>query len=543
MQKIDPDCYDNLVDFIAETCETFGSGSAFENRGSRLSYATVYGKSQALAAYLQEILKLKKGDRVALMMPNLLQYPVALFGVLMAGGVVVNVNPQSAPPELAHELKDSGAEILIAFRGSLKVIEALEGRCAIKQIILTEIGDLLSALNGFFINIILRFAEKRLSYSGPPCIAFKVALRQGKDCVSAFQKPVLKGEDLAFLQYTGGTTGVAKGAMLSHRNIIANIEQASAWLKPWLLQHAQQSIIITALPLYHVFSLMANLWTFFKIGALNILITDPRQTKALIKVLRSVPFDAMTGVNTLFKSLVNHPDFSGLSFKRKSIVLSGGMPLEASVAQAWKSKTGVPIIEAYGLTEASPAVCINPFDLACFNGSVGLPLSATEISIRDPQGLELGFNEPGELWIKGPQVMQGYWHQPQDTTLVLKEGYLNSGDIATIDEQGFIRIVDRAKDMILVSGFKVYPTEVESVICQMPGVLEVAVCGISENGVEQVAAFIVKRDPTLSKDRVLEFCHQQLSAYKVPKIIEFRETLPKTTVGKVLRRLLKNPKS
>ncbi len=542
---INPDRYASLNAFFEESCAAFKDKPAFINLGHTLYYKDVETQSRAFAAYLQNDLQLQKGDRVGIMMPNLLQYPVVMFGILRAGCVVVNINPLCAPPELEHTLNDSGAQTLVLFDQERETVRSVLKNVTIKNIVITSVGDLLPWQKGFMIhqylrlNLKLKAAKKNLwsfFQSEKPLnneISLKNVLRIGSK--ETLEKPMMSGNDLAFLQYTGGTTGLSKGAMLSHRNMVANIEQAVAWLTPIASKNHR---VITALPLYHIFSLTANCLTFIRMGAVNILVTDPRNTKTLIKTMCQYAFTAMTGVNTLFKSLLDHPDFLKVDFSEKPLVLSGGMALQPEVAQHWETVTGIPLVEGYGLTEASPAVCINPINLPHYQGSIGLPVSATTISIRDPEGRELGCNQAGELWVQGPQIMLGYWQHPQETQAVFGDGYLKTGDIARCDEKGFVYILDRKKDMIIVSGFNVYPNEVEAVIANMEGVCDVAVCGVKVEGLEIVKAFVVKRDINVSQEAILAYCHTQLSAYKVPKVVEFREKLPKSPVGKVLRRLL-----
>jgi long-chain acyl-CoA synthetase len=542
---INPDCYASLNAFFEESCAAFQDKPAFINLGHTLYYKDLETHSRAFAAYLQNDLQLQKGDRVGIMMPNLLQHPVVMFGILRAGCVVVNINPLCAPPELEHTLSDSGAQTVVLFDQARETLRAVLKNTGIKNSIVTSVGDLLPWPKGLMMNHYLKLKlkcnkakknPKSFFQSEKPLnneIAFNHALRIGSE--KKLEKKTISGNDLAFLQYTGGTTGLSKGAMLSHRNMVANIEQAVAWLTPIA---SKDHRVITALPLYHIFSLTANCLTFIRMGAVNILVTDPRNTKALIKTMCQYAFTAMTGVNTLFKSLLDHPDFAKVDFSEKPLVLSGGMALQPEVAQHWEKVTGITLVEGYGLTEASPAVCINPVNLLHYQGSIGLPISSTNISIRDSEGRELGCHQPGELWVQGPQVMSGYWQHPQETQAVFEDGYLKTGDIARMDEQGFVYILDRKKDMMIVSGFNVYPNEVEAVIANMEGVLEVAVCGVKVEGLEMVKAFVVKRDPKLSEEAIVAYCHTQLSAYKVPKVVEFRDQLPKSTVGKVLRRRL-----
>ncbi len=551
--EISPDKYASINDMFEEVCKLYADYPAFANMGTVLKYQEIEEQSRAFAAYLQSILKLKKGDSVTLMMPNILQYPIALFGVLRAGLTVVNVNPLYTPRELERQLADSESTtivILSNFASTLqsvleqteqqKVNESTKERAQknikIKNIIVTEIGDVFPFPKSLLVNWVVKYVKKMIpKWDVKNIIPFVEVLKTGAQQI--FVKPSVTGEDIAFLQYTGGTTGVAKGAMLTHRNMVANVEQATAWISP--LIKPGKEIIITALPLYHIFSLMANCLTFMKMGAFNVLVTNPGDMDGFVKILRQYPFTTITGVNTLFNALLNQPEFHSVDFSHLKLALGGGMSVQHAVALRWQAVTGAPLIEAYGLTETSPAVCINPLNLTEHNGSIGLAIPSTDVSIRDDQGIALSFNTPGELWVKGPQVMKGYWKQPEETRLVLQDGWVRTGDIATIDEQGFVRIVDRKKDMILVSGFNVYPNEVEEVIAMMPEVAEVAVVGVPFETGEIVKAYIVKKDPLLTSDVVLAQCHRALTGYKIPKEIEFRMALPKSNVGKILRRMLR----
>ncbi len=540
--EINPDQYTSLVDMLEQSCETFAEKPAFANMGQVISYSTFDQQTKDFAAYLQNYLHLKKGDRIALMMPNLLQYPIAMFGALRAGLIVVNVNPLYTVRELEQLLVDSGSIAIVVLANFAHTVQSVLKSISLKHIIITEVGDLLPWPKSWLVNIVVRYLKKMVpSFNIPGYIPFKSILKLGSTL--KFTKPELIGEDLAYIQYTGGTTSdLIKGAMLSHRNMVANVEQASSWIKNKV--RSGKEIIITALPLYHIFSLTANCLTFMKVGALNVLITNPRDMKAFIHDLKQYPFTAITGVNTLFNALLNQPDFCKLDFSHLRITLGGGMAVQRSVATHWKMVTHTPLLEAYGLTEASPAVCINPFNLKEYNGSIGLPVSSTDISVRDQSGKELPLGEPGELWVKGPQVMQGYWNQPEKTAEALQEGWVRTGDIVTVNAEGFVKVIDRKKDMILVSGFNVYPNEIEDVIALMPGVTEVAVVGEpnAEKG-ELVKAFIVKKDSSLTAEAVTQFCHTMLTGYKIPKIIEFRDSLPKTPVGKILRRALRTEKT
>ncbi len=533
---IDAEKYSSLKELFEEACKEFSDRPAFVNMKRTLTYKELEKKSRAFSAYLQSVLKLKKGERVGLMMPNLLQYPVVLFGTLRAGYVVVNINPLYTTRELQHQLKDSGSKVIVVLSNFANTVEKVLQTVDIKYVIVTEVADMLHFPKSCVINWGVKYVKKMIpKWDIKDYRKFTDVLKLGEKC--EFKELDLQGDDIAFLQYTGGTTGIPKGAMLTHKNMVANVEQAFSWIKPGI--KLGKEVIITALPLYHIFSLMANCLTFLRAGALNVLVTNPREIQEFIKILRHYPFTAITGVNTLFNALLNRPEFSQLSFKDLKVTLGGGMSVQHSVALRWKKITGVPLLEAYGLTETSPAVCINPFSLNDYNGSIGLPIPSTEISIRDEEDLELGVNQPGELWVRGPQVMKGYWNKEDETKEVLQDGWLRTGDIAVIDEKGFVRIVDRKKDMILVSGFNVYPNEVEDVIAMMNGVAEVAVIGVPFLGGEKVKAFIVKKDPNLKVEDILQHCRQELTAYKVPKEIEFRTELPKSNVGKILRRILR----
>lgn len=535
---IDPDKHPTIIHLFERACRDYADLPSFTNMGCTLTYRELDEKSRAFAAYLQGVLGLKKGAHVMIMLPNILQYPIAVFGILRAGLVVININPLYTARELEIQLKDSGAETIIVLENFAHTVEAVLYKVNLKNVIVTEIGDLLSYPKSRLVNWAVKYLKRMVpKWKIEGALPFNLVMAEGVKALSSFLTPDMTGEDLAFLQYTGGTTGVPKGAMLTHRNIVANIEQAYAWIKPVVIPG--EEIIITALPLYHIFSLLANCLTFTRIGALNVLITNPRDIPGMIRILSKYKFTAITGVNTLFNALLHNPKFSKLNFSALRIALGGGMAVQQVIAERWKRTTGVTLLEAYGLTETSPAVCINPLDLKEFNGSVGLPISSTEVSIRDEAGKELSFDTPGELWVRGPQVTQGYWKQPQETKIALQNGWVRTGDIATVDTQGFVRIIDRKKDMILVSGFNVYPNEVEEVIAMMPEVKEVAVVGIPHNGEEKVKAFIVKKDSNLTKDTVFRYCHEQLTGYKVPKEIEFRTELPKSTVGKILRRALR----
>jgi long-chain acyl-CoA synthetase len=537
--EINPDAYQSLVEVFNQSCSKFADSPAFYNLGTTLTYGEMDHYSQAFAAYLQKKLQLKKGDRLAIMMPNVLQYPIAMFGALRAGLAVVNVNPLYTVPELVHQLKDSGATAIVVLSSFAATVEKALPDTQVKHVIVSDIGDMFPLLKAWFIQFILKYVKKRIcSWNIPQAIKFKRVISQGKNLT--YTPVAINNQDIAFLQYTGGTTGISKGAMLTHRNIISNIMQADAWFASKLRENKE--IIVTALPLYHIFSLTANCLYFSKLGGLNILITDPRNLPQMISEMRKFKFTAFTGVNTLFNGLLKNAEFSTLDFSQVKLTLGGGMAVQRIVAEKWHQVTGVPLLEAYGLTETSPCAIVNPITLKEYNGTVGLPVSSTDICILNDEGHEVSIGEPGELAIKGPQVMRGYWNNPRETERVFtNHGWLLTGDIAAVDEKGFVRILERKKDMILVSGFNVYPNEVEDALVTIPGVVEAAVVGVpDENSGEAVKALLVKDDPDLTENEVLKFCRTMLTGYKIPKYIEFRKELPKTNVGKILRRALRN---
>ena len=537
--EIDTNEYASLKEIIETSCARFDVLPAYSNMGRTLSYRELDRLSYQFGAFLRSGLNLAPGDRVALMMPNLLQYPVAAFGALRAGLTVVNVNPLYTARELRHQLQDCGAETIVILENFAHTLTAVIGDTPIKNVITTRIGDLLSFPKSLLVNLVVKYVKRMVpTWKLPGSLDFKTALAKGQKL--NLPEVSLNHDDIAFLQYTGGTTGVAKGAVLTHGNMVANLQQASAWLGTRI--KTGQEVIITALPLYHIFSLLANCLTFTKAGGHNVLITNPRDMAGFVKTLKKIRFTAITGVNTLFNGLLNTPGFGEVDFSRLKLTLGGGMAVQRSVAERWKATTGVTLIEAYGLTETSPAACINPIDNQDYNGSIGLPISSTEASIRDDDGRELGIDEVGELWLRGPQVMREYWHRPEETAKVLTaEGWLRTGDMATIDEQGYVRIVDRKKDMILVSGFNVYPNEIEDIVATHEGVGEVAAVGVpDEQSGELVKIVVVKKDPALTADQLIQHCRNNLTAYKVPKRVEFRDELPKTNVGKILRRALRD---
>ncbi|VTT26364.1 long-chain-fatty-acid--CoA ligase [Klebsiella pneumoniae] len=534
---INPDRYRSLIELFEHAALRYAEQTAFINMGQSISFRQLDARSRAFAAYLQQGLGLKKGDRVALMMPNLLQYPIALFGILRAGMIVVNVNPLYTPRELEHQLNDSGASAIVIVSNFAHTLEKVVAKTQVKHVILTRLGDQLSPAKGTLVNFVVKYIKKMVpKYYLPGAISFRQALHSGAQL--EYVKPEIVNDDLAFLQYTGGTTGVAKGAMLTHRNMQANLEQTKATYGSLL--KAGEHTVVTALPLYHIFALTVNCLLFIELGGANLLITNPRDIPGLVKELAKYPFTAITGVNTLFNALLNDAAFNQLDFSTLSLSAGGGMAVQKAVAERWEKLTGHYLLEGYGLTECSPLVSVNPYDITCHNGSIGLPVPSTDIMLVDEAGNEVPEGEPGELCIKGPQVMLGYWQRPDATDEVLKNGWLRSGDIVTVDHEGFLRIVDRKKDMILVSGFNVYPNEIEDVLMLHPKVREAAAIGVPNDVAgEMVKICVVKKDASLTKDELLAHCKKHLTGYKIPKIVEFRDELPKTNVGKILRRELR----
>ncbi|WP_336767654.1 long-chain-fatty-acid--CoA ligase FadD [Pantoea endophytica] len=536
--EINADRYASLVDLFEHATEQYADQVAFINMGQPMTYRQLEKQSRAFAAWLQQGLGLKQGDRVALMMPNLLQYPVALFGVLRAGMVVVNVNPLYTPRELKHQLVDSGASAIVIVSNFAHTLEKVVAETPIKHVMLTRMGDQLAPVKATLVNFVVKYVKKLVpKYHLPGAVPFRSALSQGEQMT--YQRPTVTNDDLAFLQYTGGTTGVAKGAMLTHRNMQANLEQTKATYGKLLRPGKEQ--VVTALPLYHIFALTVNGLLFLDLGGTNLLITNPRDIPGFVKELSKFPFTAITGVNTLFNALLNDANFNKLDFSTLRLSAGGGMAVQKAVAERWEKLTGHYLLEGYGLTECSPLVSVNPYDITCHTGSIGLPVPSTDVRIVDDEDKDVAPGEPGELCIRGPQVMTGYWQRADATDEVLKNGWLHTGDIVTVDSEGFIRIVDRKKDMILVSGFNVYPNEIEDVLMQHEKVREAAAIGVpSDLSGEAVKVCIVKKDPSLTKEEVLDHCRRQLTGYKVPKIIEFRDELPKTNVGKILRRELRD---
>lgn len=537
-ETINPEQYESLVEMFEQSVQKYADQPAFMNMGSVMTFRKLEERSRAFAAYLQNELKLQKGDRVALMMPNLLQYPVALFGILRAGCIAVNVNPLYTPRELEHQLNDSGATTIVIVSNFANTLEQIVDKTPVKHVVLTSLGQMLPRAKGTIVDFVVKYVKGMVpKYDLPGAISMRQALRKGRRL--QYVKPFMSGDDIAFLQYTGGTTGVAKGAILTHRNMIANVLQAKGAYGPVL--SPGRELVVTALPLYHVFALTVNCLLFVEMGGRNLLITNPRDIPGFVKELQKHPFTAITGVNTLFNALINNEDFHELDFSNLRLAVGGGMAVQRSVAERWQKTTGCYLLEGYGLTECSPLVAAYPHNLVEYNGSIGLPVPSTEVRIVDEEGNALPNTETGELQVRGPQVMQGYWQRPEATKDTINEdGWLSTGDIVKFDDEGFLHIVDRKKDMILVSGFNVYPNEIEDVVALHGKVLEVAAIGQPhEVSGELVKIYVVKRDPSLTKDEVITHCRQHLTGYKVPKLVEFREDLPKTNVGKILRRVLR----
>ena len=539
LAEVNPDQYASLKAMFEENARKYARRPAYSNLGATLSYADLDRLSRQFGVWLQKVAGLKKGDRVAIMMPNLLQYPVALFGILRNGMVAVNVNPLYTERELEHQLKDSGTQAIVILENFATTLQATLPHVSLKHVIVTAIGDLLPAPKRQLVNFVVRRIKKMVpSWRIEGAVPFRDALTQGAR--QTLEEVPVTGEDIAFLQYTGGTTGVAKGAVLTHRNMVANTLQLAAWVGDHFTYGEEH--IVTALPLYHIFSLTVNAMVMLHFGGENILITNPRDIPDFIKTLKKSHWSCITGVNTLFNALLHAPEFEHLDFSHLRFALGGGMAVQRAVAERWKKLTGIPLIEGYGLTEASPVVSANPLDIKEYSGAIGLPMPSTDVSIRDDDGRELKVGEVGELCFKGPQVMRGYWNRPDETAKVLSpDGWLRTGDVGRIDARGYLYIVDRKKDMILVSGFNVYPNEVEDVIAMHPGVREVAAVGVpDEHSGEVVKLFVVKKDPALTVETLKDWAHKELTGYKRPKYIEFRDELPKSNVGKILRRELRD---
>lgn len=540
--EIDYTRYRSLVQLMDEAFTQYASRKAYACMGKFITYAEVDSLSKQLGAWLQSQ-GLQRGARVAIMMPNVLQYPIALAAVLRAGYIVVNVNPLYTPRELEHQLNDSGAEAIIILENFAHTLEKVIARTHVKTVVLASMGEMLGAAKGLLVNFVVRNVKKMVpDFSLPNAVRFSTALREG---ASMRLQPVSLGhDDIAFLQYTGGTTGLSKGAMLSHRNVIANLLQNEAWLQPAMDKppKVDSLVFVCALPLYHIFALTVCCLMGTRVGGMNILIPNPRDIPGLVKELSKHRFNMLPAVNTLYNALLNHPDFAKLDFSSLKLCNGGGMAVQKAVNDRWRAVTGKSIIEGYGLSETAPVATANPADADEFTGTIGLPIPSTDIAILDDDGNELPLGQAGEIAIRGPQVMEGYWEKPEETARVMtREGYFRSGDIGVMDERGYVSIVDRKKDMVLVSGFNVYPNEVEGIVAMHPGVLECAVVGVpDEQTGEAVKLFVVKRDASLTAEQIMEFCQSQLTAYKRPKQIEFRSELPKTNVGKILRRELRD---
>jgi long-chain acyl-CoA synthetase len=528
--------YNSLIDLFDDSVAKYGTLVAYENMGVQMTYHELDRLSYNFASYLINVAGLKKGDRLAIQLPNLLQYPVALFGALRAGVTVVNTNPLYTPREMEHQFKDSGATAVVILANFASNLEQIIKNTSVKTVIITEIGDLFGGLKGTITNLVVKYVKKMVpAYNLPQAVKINQVLKEGSK--AKFDKPKAEGSDIAFIQYTGGTTGVSKGAMLTHTNVIANMEQMSEWMKPRLKE--REETMITALPLYHIFALTLNCLVMVKMGAKSVLITNPRDMKAFIKELNKQQFTLMTGVNTLFNGLLNQPDFANLNFSHLKLAAGGGMAVQKAVAEKWKKVTGSSIVEGYGLTETSPVLSCNPIDGRERIGTIGIPIPSTEMMIADDDGNEVPIGQPGEIFAKGPQVFPGYYQRPEETAKVFHNGWFKTGDVGIMEADGYIRIVDRKKEMILVSGFNVYPNEVEEVIAMHPKVLEVGVRGVADDKTtEAVKAFIVKKDESLTAEEIIAFCRKEMTSYKVPKLISFKKELPKSNVGKILRRLL-----
>jgi long-chain acyl-CoA synthetase len=538
-KEIDLTPFKSILTVFDQAIQDFADSPAFTNMGATISFRELDQLSGRFASFLQNELKLKKGDRIVIQMPNLLQYPVALFGALRAGLVIVNTNPLYTPPEMRHQFKDSGAKAIVILSNYASNLEKIIHETDIESVVITDIGEMLPFPKSLIVNSVVKYIKKMVpAYNLPTAYRFSQALNLGS--TKAYQPTPQSLDDLAFLQYTGGTTGVSKGAMLTHRNICANMEQIVQWMKPVLRKGEEH--VITALPLYHIFSLTVNCMAFMRYGGHNILITNPRDIPEFIKILRTNKFTVITGVNTLFNGLMNNPDFEKINFGNLKMSVGGAMALQKVVVDRWKKLTKSPLFEGYGLTETSPVACCNPITGGDIVGTIGLPLPSTLVKVIDDDGNEVPMGQEGEICVQGPQVMKGYWQRSEETAKVLSaDGWLRTGDVAIMMENGYFKIVDRKKDMILVSGFNVYPNEIEDVIARHPGILEVAVVGVpSEDTGEAVKAYVVRKDPNLKAEDIIKFAKESLTNYKVPKQVEFRSELPKTNVGKILRRALRD---
>lgn len=539
--EVNTNTYNSVVEIFEQSCKKFRGMPAFENMGAVLTYDELEKKATNFAAFIQNKTDLKPGDKIALQMPNILQYPIAIYGAMKAGLIIVNTNPLYTPREMEHQFNDSGAKAIVIVANFASSLQEILSKTKIKHVILTELGDLMGFPKKHIVNFVVKYVKKMVPpFSLTNTISFGDTVAEHGLKYSPVK---LKSDDIAFLQYTGGTTGVSKGAILNHHNIVSNMEQMNAWMQSGVEEGKE--VIITPLPLYHIFSLTVNCLGFISKGGKNVLITNPRDIPGFIKELKKQKkFTIMTGVNTLFNALLNHEDFKTVDFSSLKITVGGAMAIQRQVAERWKQVTGCPLTEGYGLTETSPAASANPVLKGEIIGTIGLPLPSTEFKLLDDDGNEVAKGEPGEICIKGPQVMQGYYNRPDETAKVITvDGWLKTGDVAIFTEEGFFKIVDRKKDMILVSGFNVYPNEVEDVVASHPGVLEVAAIGVPDDkSTEAVKIFVVKKDPAVTTEQIMEHCKANLTAYKIPKHIEFRTELPKTNVGKILRRALRDEK-
>ncbi|MCU0939386.1 MAG: AMP-binding protein [Burkholderiaceae bacterium] len=537
--EVDVNEYGSLKELLAASCQRFADLPAYHSMGAQMSYREFDEASRAFGAWLQKHAQLKRGDRVALMMPNLMQYPIALFGVLRAGLVVVNTNPLYTPRELEHQLKDSGAAAIVVLENFAHTLEQVIGATQVRTVITTQIGDRLPPIKRLLVNAVVKYGKKMVPpWHLPGSVEFNAVVDAGR--ALTLDEVALTHDDLAFLQYTGGTTGVAKGAMLTHGNMVANVLQVAAWVARDLKDGAETTVV--PLPLYHVFALTASL-AWVRKGAMTVLIPNPRDLKAFVKTLHEVPFTAIIGVNTLFRALLDVPQFKDVDVSRLKLAVAGGMAVQHVVAHRWKERTGVPIVEGYGLTETSPVAIANPLDIKEWSGMIGVPVPSTEATILDDEGRPVALGQVGEICVKGPQVMKGYWNRPEETAKVFTaDGWLRTGDMGVMDERGSIKITDRKKDMIIVSGFKVFPNEIEDVVTMHPGVLEAAAVGVPDaRAGEAVKVVVVRKDASLTEAELLAHCRQHLTGYKIPRTIVFRsEPLPKTNIGKILRRALRD---
>lgn len=535
---INPDVYPSLIDLLEDCFRKFADLDAYENMGKCMTYRQLDEQSRVFASFLQNELKLQPGDRIAIQMPNVLQFPIVLFGAIRAGITVVNTNPLYTPTEMRHQFNDSGAKAVVILANFAANLEEILKETPIEHVIVTEIGDQIGGLKGMIVNFVVKRIKKMVpAYNLPTARSYKDVMKSAKE--ATYKRPQIASDHNALLQYTGGTTGVSKGAMLTHRNMVANLEQVSGWMGTSNLELGKE-IFITALPLYHIFAFTVNAFLCAKLGAKSVLITNPRDMKGFVKELSKQPYTFITGVNTLFNGLLNAPGFAHVDHSHVKVAIAGGMALQRFVAEKWKEVTGVPVAEGYGLTETSPVLCVNPLNEQMRIGSIGLPIPSTDIVMLDDDGKEVPHGEKGELCAKGPQVMKGYWNRPEDTEKSFINGYFKTGDIAIQEPDGFIRIVDRKKEMILVSGFNVYPNEIEDCIVSMDKVLEAGVIGVPDaKSTEAVKAYVVKADPSLTEEEVMAHCKENLTGYKRPKYIAFTKELPKSNVGKIMRRILK----